>query len=41
MKQVLTVLLLVWLCRHIIFLPVIDWEEHEITGVEVRIHFKL
>lgn len=41
MKQVLTVLILVWLLKHFVLLPVIDWEEHEITGVEFRINFKL
>lgn len=27
------------LLKHILILPVIDWENHEVTGVEFKIRF--
>lgn len=41
MKKILTVLFIVWLLKHVALLPVIDWEEHEITGIEFKVNFKL
>jgi hypothetical protein len=28
-----------WLVKHFWILPVVDWEEHEVTGFEFRIRF--
>ena len=35
--------LICWLAifKHITFIPAIDWEEHEITGFEFKINFKI
>lgn len=27
--------------KHIIFIPSIDWETHEVTGFEFKINFKI
>lgn len=37
MKHIITVLLIGWLLRHVLILPCVDWEEHEVTGVEFKI----
>lgn len=28
-----------WLLKHCFILPLIDWEEHEVTGFEFKIRF--
>lgn len=37
MKHIITILLIGWLLRHLYIFPCIDWEEHEVTGIEFRI----
>ncbi len=42
MKKLLIIFLISWLAtllKHFYILPVVDWEEHEVTGFEFRIKF--
>ena len=41
-RKALTIFFIGWLMtivKHFYILPVIDWEEHEVTGFEFRIKF--
>jgi hypothetical protein len=42
MKKVAVLICIGWLLglfKHFIVLPVVDWEEHEVTGVEFKLRF--
>lgn len=42
MKKALILLCFSWLLgflKHLTILPVVDWSEHEITGIEFKLRF--
>jgi len=39
LKILFVVGFLSWCLKHCLILPIIDWEEHEVTGFEFRIKF--
>lgn len=41
MKKLITVLFVAWLLKHCIIIPIVDWEQHDISGIEIRIKFEL
>lgn len=42
MKRIITLIIVGWfmtLLKHVTLLPCVDWEEHEITGFEIKLKF--
>lgn len=42
MNKVILILCIGWiltLFKHFVILPCVDWEEHEVTGIEFKIKF--
>ena len=42
MKKLLIIFIIGWLAtilKHFYILPIVDWEEHEVTGIEFKIRY--
>lgn len=39
MRKLLTIFFIGWFLKHFLVLPVVDFETHEITGIEFKIRF--
>lgn len=39
MKRILAIFFIGWLLKHCFVLPICDFENHEITGIEIKLRF--